>query len=175
MPLTIERSFSWKIPDQIDPNSTLDFAQAGYWSAPTCFSYLPFAPTEGYTCRRLAPRGCVGKECRYRASTNINTEAHRTHKVQELNTAAVIHGEEGVAAVHSFGGNRIRHHSARCVDHTASALNEYRWGIRDVRGETTGSDGQIWDSTFVVKGPFTEVVREVRIIEKAAHCGLTHA
>ena len=51
---------------------------------------------------------------------------------------------------------------------------QYEGGIRDVRGETPASGRQVWGNTFVVKGPFTEVVREVRVIENAAHCGLNH-
>ncbi len=41
-----------------------------------------------------------------------------------------------------------------------------------LRGETARSDGQEWANTLVVKLPFTEVVGEVRVIQKAAHRGL---
>src|SRR5262244_2000886 len=99
----------------------------------------------------------MGEEVRYCASTNVNAEAHWTRKVQELNTATVVNSKEGVAAVHDFGRGRIRYHSAGRVDHIATALNEYRRGIRDVRGETTGSDGQVGGSTRVVNRLFTEV------------------
>src|SRR5215470_16230167 len=128
----------------------------------SCFSCLPFAPIESYTCRRLEPRRCLTEKVRYRASPNINAEADWTDSLQELNTAAIVHREEGVAAVQDFGPGRIRDHSAPRRDHTASALNKYRRGIRDVRGETTCSDGQEWANTLVVKLPFTEVVGEVR-------------
>src|SRR5262249_29470574 len=93
----------------------------------------------------------------------------------ELDTAAIVHREESGTTVHDFGGSGIRHHCARRVDHLASTLNEYKWGIWNVGGETTGSGHKVWGNMLAGKVPFTEVVREVCIIKKAAHGGLNHS
>jgi hypothetical protein len=74
-----------------------------------------------------------------RASANVHSEAQRSGEVQELNTAAIIHGEESVATLHYFRAAGIRHNRATGSDDVTATLDGRR--VRDGSGESAAADG----------------------------------